>query len=74
MSAAEYREVYELPRAVKLVAASVRERTGARAASPENLARLARVRDPQAAAAARTSDTFSALSRAQRQRRARSPE
>ena len=68
MSAAEYREVYELPRAVKLVAASVRERTGARAASPENLARLARVRDPQAAAAARTSDTFSALSRAQRVR------
>ena len=74
MSAAEYREVYELPRTTKLVAASVRERTGARAASPENLARLARVRDPQAAAAARTSDTFSALSRAQRQRRARSPE
>ena len=74
MSAAEYREVYELPRAVKLVAASVRERTGARSSSPENLARLARVRDPQAAAAARTSDTFSALSRAQRQRFARSSE
>lgn len=74
MSAAEYREVYELPRATKLVAASVRERTGARSSSPENLARLARVRDPQAAAAARTPDTFSALSRAQRQRFARSPE
>ena len=74
MSAAEYREVYELPRTTKLVAASVRARAGARSSSPENLARLARVRDPQAAAAARTSDTFSALSRSQRRRFARSPE
>ena len=74
MSAAEYREGYELPRATKLIAASVRERTGARSSSPENLARLARVRDPQAAAAARGPDTFSALSRAQRQRFARASE
>lgn len=71
MSAAEYREVYELPRTTKLVAASVRERTGARATSPENLARLARARDPQAAADARTPDTFRAVSRAHLQRHAR---
>lgn len=68
MSAAEYREVYELPRTTRLIAASVRERTGARATSPENLARLARVRDPQAAADARTPDTFRAVSRAHRSR------
>lgn len=74
MSAAEYREVYELPRKTKLVAASVRERTGARAISPENLARLARARDPQAAADARTQDTFRAVSRAHLQRHARGPE
>jgi hypothetical protein len=74
MSAAEYREVYELPRTTKLVAASVRERTGERSSSPENLARLARARNPQAAADARTTDTFRAVSRAQRQRLARSPE
>ena len=55
-------------------AAGVRERTGARAASPENLARLARARDPQAAANARTDDTFRAVSRAQRQRYAAQPE
>ena len=71
MSTAEYREVYELPRTTKLVAASVRERTGARATSPENLARLARARDPQAAADARTPDTFRAVSRAHLQRHAR---
>ena len=63
MSAAEYREAYELPRTTKLIAASLRERTGARAASPENLARLAR-----------TDDTFRAVSRAQRQRYAAQPE
>ena len=74
MSAAEYREAYELPRTTKLIAASLRERTGARAASPENLARLARARDPQAAANARTDDTFRAVSRAQRQRYAAQPE
>lgn len=68
MSAAEYREIYELPRTTKLIAASVRERTGEWAARPENLARLARSRDPQAAADARTADTFRAVSRAQRQR------
>lgn len=68
MSAAEYREIYELPRTTKLIAASLRERTGARASSPENLARLARARDPQAAANARTADTFRAVSRAQRSR------
>lgn len=68
MSAAEYREVYELPRSTKLTAVSVRERIGVSAASPENLARLARVRDPQAAADARTDETFKAVSRAQRVR------
>lgn len=71
MSAAEYRDAYELPRTTKLIAASIRERTGARATSPENLARLARARDPQAAADARTADTFRAVSRAQLQRHAR---
>ena len=70
MTAAEYRETYELPRTTKLVAASLRERTGERASSPENLARLARARDPQAAAYARTDDTFRALSRTQRARNA----
>lgn len=70
MSAAEYREAYELPRTTKLITASLRERTGARASSPENLARLARARDPQAAADARTDDTFRALSRTQRARNA----
>lgn len=73
MTAAEYREAYELPRTTKLVAASLRERTGARASNPENLARLARARDPQAAANARTDDTFRALSRTQRSRYASPP-
>lgn len=68
MSAAEYREVYELPRSTKLTAVSVRERIGVSAASPENLLRLARVRDPKAAADARTDETFKAVSRAQRVR------
>lgn len=68
MSAAEYREVYELPRSTKLTAVSVRERIGVSAASPENLSRLARVRDPKAAADARTDETFKAVSRAQRAR------
>jgi predicted transcriptional regulator len=74
MSAAEYREVYELPRTTKLIAASIRERTGKRSASPENLARLARARNPQAAANARTEETFRAVSRAQRQRYVRQSE
>jgi hypothetical protein len=74
MSAAEYREVYELPRTTKLIAASIRERTGKRSSSPENLARLARARDPQAAASARTPNTFRAVSRAQRQRYVRQSE
>lgn len=68
MSAAEYREVYELPRSTKLTAVSVRKRIGVSAASPENLSRLARVRDPKAAADARTAETFRAVSRAQRVR------
>ena len=68
MSADEYRDVYELPRTVKLAAASVRGRIGRSSARPENLARLARVRDPVAASAARTDETFSAVSRAHRAR------
>ncbi len=74
MSAAEYRETYEIPRTTKLISTSIRERTGARATSPENLARLARARDPQAAADARTPDTFRAVSRAHLQRHARAAE
>lgn len=74
ITAAEYRETYELPRTTKLVADKLRERTGARASSPENLARLARARDPQAAADARTDDTFRALSRTQRSRYVSPPE
>lgn len=70
MSAAEYRDTYELPRTVKLAAASVREHIGRSSARPENLERLARVRDPVAASAARTSETFSAVSRAHRARHA----
>lgn len=70
MSADEYRETYELPRSTKLAAASMRERIGRSSARPENLARLARVRDPAAAASARTDDTFRAVSRTQRARHA----
>ena len=70
MTADEYREAYELPRSTKLAAAGVRERIGRSSARPENLARLARVRDPKAAAAARTDDTFRAVSRTQRARNA----
>lgn len=68
MTSDEYREAYELPRTTKLAAPSVRERIGRSSARPENLARLARVRDPKAAAAARTDDTFRAVSRTQRAR------
>lgn len=68
MSADEYRGVYELPRTVKLSANSVRERISCSSSRPENLERLARVRDPVAASASRTADTFSAVSRAQRAR------
>lgn len=68
MTADEYREVYELSRSTKLTAVSVRERIGRSAARPENLSRLARVRDPKAAADARTGETFRAVSRAQRVR------
>lgn len=68
MTAAEYRETYEIPRTTKLAAPSVRERIGRSSARPENLARLARARDPKAAAAARTDDTFRAVSRTQRAR------
>lgn len=71
MSAAEYREVYELPRTVKLVAASVRECIGRHAVNPENIARLVAVRDPESAASARTAETFRAISRANRVRRNR---
>lgn len=68
MSAAEYREIYELPRSMKLVAARIRERTGQRATSPENLARLTVARNPQAAADARTDETFKTISRSIRAR------
>ncbi len=70
MTAAEYREVYELPRTTKLAAVSVRERISRSSSDPAALARLARVRDPKAAAAARTDETFRAVSRAQRARNA----
>lgn len=74
MTAAEYRDTYELPRSTKLAAASVRERIGRSSARPENLARLARARDPQAAADARTDDTFKAVSRTQRSLHVSPPE
>lgn len=70
MTAAEYREAYELPRSTKLAAVSVRERISRSSSKPEALTRLAGVRDPQAAASARTDDTFRAVSRAQRARNA----
>lgn len=73
MTAAEYRETYEIPRTTKLTAPSVRERISRSSARPENLARLARARDPQAAANARTDDTFRAVSRTQRSRHASPP-
>jgi hypothetical protein len=68
MSAAEYREVYEIPRTTRLVASRIRERAGARASRSANLERLAAARDPQAAADARTTETFEAVSRAKRAR------
>lgn len=68
MTAAEYREVYEIPRTTRLVASRIRERTGARASRVENIERLAAARDPQAAADARTADTFEAVSRTKRAR------
>lgn len=68
MSADEYRDTYELPRTVKLAAASVRECIGRSSARPENLARLVRVRDPVAASESRTDETFSAISRTHRAR------
>ena len=74
MTAAEYREAYELPRSAKLAASGVRERIGRSSARPENLARPASARDPLAAADARTVDTFRAVSRAQRTRYARPSE
>lgn len=73
LTADEYRETYELPRTTKLAAPSVRERISRSSSKPEALARLARVRDPQAAADARTDDTFRAVSRTQRSRHARPP-
>lgn len=73
MTADEYRETYELPRTAKLSAPSVRERISRSSSKPEALARLARVRDPQAAADARTDDTFRAVSRTQRSRHVSPP-
>ncbi|MBF1139486.1 MAG: MucR family transcriptional regulator [Thermobifida sp.] len=73
MTAAEYRETYELPRTTKLAAPSVRERISRSSSKPEALARLARVRDPRAAADARTDETFRAVSRTQRSRHASLP-
>ena len=73
MTAAEYRDTYEIPRTTKLAAPSVRERISRSSSKPEALARLARVRDPQAAANARTDDTFRAVSRTQRSRHAIPP-
>lgn len=73
LTAAEYRETYELPRTTKLAAPSVRERISRSSSKPEALARLARVRDPQAAANARDEDTFRAVSRTQRSRHASPP-
>lgn len=70
LTADEYREAYELPRSTKLAASGVRERISRSSSTPDALARLARVRDPQAAASARTDDTFRALSRTQRARNA----
>lgn len=68
MAAAEYREVYEIPRTTRLVAASVRERTSRRALRPQNLSQLAATRDPQAAASARGPDVFASVSRTRRAR------
>lgn len=68
MTAAEYRELYELPRTTRLVAASVRERTSRRALRPQNLSQLEAARDPHAAAAARGPDVFAAVSRTRRAR------
>lgn len=68
LTAAEYRETYEIPRTIPLAAVSVRESIGQHSVNPENLARLATARDPESAASARTAETFRAISRANRAR------
>lgn len=70
LTADEYRETYELPRTTKLASPSVREQISRSSSEPAVIARLARVRDPKAAASARTDDTFRAVSRTQRARNA----
>lgn len=68
MSAAEYREVYEIPRGVPLMAKQLTELRSVLARKPERLERLAAVRDPQAASAARGKDVFEAVGRSHRAR------
>lgn len=68
LTAAEYREIYEIPRTTRLVATSVRDAMRPTAQRPENLDRLAIVRDPQAAADARGPDAFASASRTRRGR------
>ena len=68
MSAAEYREVYEIPRGVPLMAKQLTELRSVLARKPERLERLAAVRDPQAASAARGKDVFEAVGRSNRAR------
>lgn len=71
MSADEYRERYELPRSLALVSPSLKKRRSEMAKTPERIAQLARVRNPQAASAARDADSFRSMSRSSRIRHAR---
>lgn len=71
MSADEYRERYEIPRTFALLSSSLKERQREMSKTPERIAQLARVRNPQAAASARDADSFRAISRSNRVRRAR---
>ena len=71
MSADEYRERYELPRTLALSSPSLKKRRSEMAKTPERIAQLARVRNPQAASAARDEASFQSVSRSNRVRRAR---
>ena len=71
MSADEYRERYEIPRTFALSSSSLKKRRSEMSKTPERIAQLARVRNPQAASAARDADSFRSMRRSSRVRRAR---
>lgn len=67
ISAAEYREAYGLPRSTRLATKRLRSRQSEYTRTKGLATYLEHSRDPQAAADARTADTFDAVSRTRRQ-------